>query len=38
MDPGIYFTVVIHLLMLLAFIALILAFLYMYYGREKTPE
>jgi len=38
MDPGIYFTVIIHLLMLLTFIALILVFLYMYYGREKAPE
>jgi len=38
MDPGIYFTMIIHLLMVLIFIALILAFLYMIYGREKEPE
>jgi hypothetical protein len=35
MDPGIYFTVIIHILMVLIFIALILGFLYMIYGREK---
>ena len=38
MDPGVYFTVIIHLLMVLIFIALILGFLYMIYGREKRPE
>jgi len=38
MDPGTYFTTIIHLLMVLTFIALILAFLYMIYGREKGPE
>ena len=38
MDPGIYFTVIIHILMVLIFIALILSFLYMIYGREKKPE
>jgi hypothetical protein len=38
MDPGIYFTVIIHILMVLIFIALILGFLYMIYGREKKTE
>jgi len=38
MDPGIYFTFIILLLMVLTFIVLILAFLYMIYGREKRPE
>lgn len=38
MDPGVYFTVIIHILMVLIFIALILGFLYMIYGREKRPE
>jgi len=38
MDPGIYFTVIIHILMVLTFIALILAFLYMIYGRERKTE
>ena len=38
MDPGVYFTVIIHILMVLIFIALILGFLYMIYGREKKPE
>ncbi len=38
MDPGVYFTVIIHVLMVLIFIALILGFLYMIYGREKSPE
>jgi len=35
MDPGVYFTVIIHILMVLIFIALIVGFLYMIYGREK---
>jgi len=38
MSPGTYFTLIIHLLMVLIFIALILAFLYMIYGREKEAE
>jgi len=40
MDPGTYFTLIIHLLMVLTFIVLILAFLYMVYGREeeRKPE
>jgi hypothetical protein len=38
MDPGVYFTVIIHILMVLIFIALILGFLYMIYGREKKTE
>jgi len=38
MDPGVYFTVIIHVLMVLIFIALILGFLYMIYGREKKTE
>ena len=38
MHPGVYFTVIIHILMVLIFIALILGFLYMIYGREKKTE
>jgi len=38
MDPGVYFTVIINILMVLIFIALILSFLYMIYGREKKTE
>ena len=38
MDPGVYFTVVINILMVLIFVALILGFLYMIYGREKKDE
>jgi uncharacterized membrane protein len=38
MNPGTYFTIIMYLLMVLIFIVLILAFLYMMYGREKTPE
>jgi uncharacterized membrane protein len=38
MDPGTYFTIIVHVLMVLIFIILILAFLYMIYGREKRPE
>ena len=38
MDPGPYFTILIHILMVLIFIALILGFLYMIYGRERRPE
>lgn len=37
MDPGAYFeTVVITALMALTFIALLLAFLYLLYGKEET--
>ena len=37
MDPGAYFeTVIITVLMALTFIALLLAFLYLLYGREET--
>jgi hypothetical protein len=38
MEPGIYFTIIITILMVLIFIALILGFLYMIYGREKRSE
>jgi len=38
MDPGTYFAMIIYLLMVLAFIVLILAFLYMIYGKEEKPE
>jgi len=38
MDPGVYFTVIINILMVLIFVALILGFLYMIYGREKKDE
>jgi len=36
LDP--YFAMIIYLLMALIFIFLVLAFLYMLYGREKKPE
>jgi len=37
MDPGAYFeTVVITVLMALTFITLLLAFLYLLYGKEET--
>jgi len=38
MDPGVYFTIIINILMVLIFIALILGFLYLIYGREKKTE
>jgi len=38
MDPGTYFTILINILMVVIFIALILGFLYMIYGREKRSE
>jgi hypothetical protein len=38
MDLDVYFTIIINVLMVLIFIALILGFLYMLYGREKRPE
>ena len=38
MEAGAYFTVFIHLLMVLIFIALILAFLYMIYGKEEKAK
>ena len=38
MDPGAFFTAIISILMVLIFVALILGFLYMIYGREKRPE
>lgn len=38
MDLNVYFTIIINVLMVLIFIALILGFLYMLYGREKRPE
>ena len=38
MDPGIYFeTVVITILMVVTFIILFLAFMYMIFVREETP-
>ena len=37
MDPGVYFeTVIITILMALTLITLLLAFLYLLYGREET--
>ncbi len=38
MDLDVYFTIIINVVMVLIFIALILSFLYMLYGREKRPE
>ncbi|KPV62080.1 MAG: hypothetical protein AOA66_1449 [Candidatus Bathyarchaeota archaeon BA2] len=39
MDPETYFIMIIlPLLMVLTFIALILGFLYIIYGKEKEPE
>jgi len=38
MDPGTYFeTVVITILTVVAFITLVLAFMYMIFAREETP-
>ena len=39
MDPtGAYFTSIVYILMGLIFIALVLGFLYMVYGKEETLE
>jgi uncharacterized membrane protein len=38
MDLGSYFGMIIDILIVLTFIVLVLAFLYMVYGREEKPE
>jgi hypothetical protein len=38
MDPETFFTIIIYLLMVLTFIVLILAFLYMIYGKEEKAK
>ncbi len=38
MDLGSYFGMIIDILIVLTFIVLILAFLYMVYGREEKAE
>jgi hypothetical protein len=38
MDPNIYFAVILNVLIGLIFIALVLGFLYMVYGREEKTE
>lgn len=35
MDVGAYFAIVINVMMVVAFVVLFLAFLYMVYGREE---
>jgi len=38
MELGPYFRMIIDILIVLTFIVLVLAFLYMVYGREEKPE
>lgn len=38
MEVGPYFRMIIDILIVLTFIVLVLAFLYMVYGREEEPE
>lgn len=39
MDPGAYFeTVVITLLLVLTFLTIVLAFIYMIFGKEEAPK
>jgi hypothetical protein len=38
MELGSYFRMIIDILIVLTFIVLVLAFLYMVYGREEKPE
>jgi len=38
MELGSYFSMIIDILIVLTFIVLVLAFLYMIYGREEKPE
>ena len=38
MDPNAYFAIILNILVGLIFIALVLGFLYMIYGREKKTE
>ena len=38
MELGPFFSMIIDILVVMTFIVLILAFLYMVYGREEKPE
>lgn len=38
MDPAVYFTLIINVLMVVTFIVLLLIFLYMIYHKEETSE
>ena len=38
MSPDAYFAIILNVLIGLIFIALVLGFLYMIYGREESPE
>ncbi len=38
MELGSYFSMIIDVLIVLTFIVLVLAFLYMIYGKEEKPE
>lgn len=38
MESGSYFGMIIDILIVLTFFVLVLAFLYMVYGREEKPE
>ena len=38
MDPAVYFTLIINVLMVITFIALLLIFLYMIYRKEETSK
>jgi hypothetical protein len=38
MSPDVYFAILLNILIALIFIALVLGFLYMIYGREEKTE
>ena len=38
MDIGAYFAIIINVMMIVSFVVLFLAFLYMVYGREEKPK
>jgi len=38
MELGSFFSMIIDILVVMTFIVLVLAFLYMVYGREENPE
>ena len=38
MEPEAYFTIIMDVLMVLAIFALVLIFLYLVYGKEKTTK
>jgi hypothetical protein len=38
MELGSFFSMIIDILVVMTFIVLVLAFLYMVYGREEKPE